>query len=201
LKTKPIKALERLIKDDKKDCFMAHIFKGDFSKLDNPVRREEFPPKELLLELGLKEGMRVIDFGAGIGYFSIPAAEIVGDKGKVIAIDIKDRMVEELKKKSARFKNLEIVKSNKMPKLSADIILAMMVLHEVPDAKAFLRNAYLKLNKGGKLIVLDWEKKETEKGPPVDHRISKEEAIGFLNAEYKEYDKSDELYLLEFRKE
>ena len=43
-----------------------------------------------LKEIGLKKGQIVLDFGCGDGYYTIPAAKIVGDKGKVYALD-KDR--------------------------------------------------------------------------------------------------------------
>jgi len=51
------------------------------NKLDNPKRRESLPPYDILKTLGLQEGDIFADIGCGIGYFSIPAADIVGSKG------------------------------------------------------------------------------------------------------------------------
>ena len=54
------------------------------------------PPEKVLLLTGLKEGDIFLDIGAGIGYFAIPAAEITGESGKVIAADISPEMLDEL---------------------------------------------------------------------------------------------------------
>ena len=52
-------------------------------KLDTPDRRRIMPPDETLVKLGLKENDIFIDIGCGIGYFTIPALDIVGSNGKV----------------------------------------------------------------------------------------------------------------------
>lgn len=65
-------------------------------KLDNPERRKLLPPEEVLLELGLKKGQNMADIGCGIGYFTIPAGEIVGREAKVYGVDILEEMLREL---------------------------------------------------------------------------------------------------------
>ena len=75
---------------------MTHKFDAkNRHKLDNPKRREMLPPEKTLIRLGLKQGDIVADIGCGIGYFTIPAANIVGDSGKVFAMDISPEMLEE----------------------------------------------------------------------------------------------------------
>ena len=76
---------------------MSHKFNpASMHKLDNSGRREMLPPEKVLLLTGLKEGDIFLDIGAGIGYFAIPAAEITGESGKVIAADISPEMLDEL---------------------------------------------------------------------------------------------------------
>ncbi|MDE1944457.1 MAG: methyltransferase domain-containing protein, partial [Patescibacteria group bacterium] len=54
-------------------------------------------PRENVLQLGLREGMKVGDFGAGSGHYSRAAAAIVGHEGKVYAIDVQEDILKHLK--------------------------------------------------------------------------------------------------------
>lgn len=69
-------------------------------KLDNPKRREMLPIEKVLAEIGLKEDDILADIGCGIGYFSIPAAQLIGSKGKVYALDVKYEMIEDVGKRA-----------------------------------------------------------------------------------------------------
>ena len=53
-----------------------HSHKGKVSYLDSAKRREELPPEKLLGLVPLKESANILDFGAGTGYFAIPAAKM-----------------------------------------------------------------------------------------------------------------------------
>ncbi|MGB9913382.1 MAG: class I SAM-dependent methyltransferase, partial [Candidatus Kapaibacteriota bacterium] len=81
--------------------------------LDTAERRKLLPPEEILLRSGLSEGTKIADVGCGTGYFSIPAAKIVGRSGKVFAIDISKEMLEELQNRlnPQEIHNLEILQS------------------------------------------------------------------------------------------
>jgi ubiquinone/menaquinone biosynthesis C-methylase UbiE len=56
-------------------------------------------PYKLLRAAGLEQGQKVLEVGCGPGYFTIPAAEIVGDKGIVYAVDVHPRAIERVKEK------------------------------------------------------------------------------------------------------
>ncbi len=58
--------------------------------------------------------------------------------------------------------------------------MAGFVLHEPVDHASFLREIARLLKPGGRLLVVDWEKKLTEKGPPVGHRLAHEDASAHL---------------------
>ena len=64
---------------------------------DNPILPLVRNPYKLLNAAGLKKGQRVVEVGCGPGFFTIPAAKIVGDKGHVYAVDIHPRAVERVK--------------------------------------------------------------------------------------------------------
>ena len=57
------------------------------------------PTRTVLNKIGLNEGARLADIGCGIGYFSIPAADVIGPQGIVFALDVSKEMIEELDKK------------------------------------------------------------------------------------------------------
>lgn len=70
------------------------------SKLDNEWRRQNLPPSKTLEWLGLKSSDAVADIGCGIGYFSIPAAEMLADRNKVFALDTSEEMLTEVEKRA-----------------------------------------------------------------------------------------------------
>ena len=66
---------------------------------DDSSRREWQDPEIILAAAGLQPGMIFIDIGCGQGFFTIPAAKIVGDHGRVYALDINHANTERLRKK------------------------------------------------------------------------------------------------------
>ena len=145
---------------------MAHKFNPEnISRLDNPERIKSLPPDRLLLKFGLKKGDIFADLGAGSGYFTFPAAKIVGESGYVYALDISEKMLETVKK---RFKespddysnNFQAIKVPEniisLPDCHVDFILASMVLHESMDLSATIGEIYRTLKTGGKLAVIEW---------------------------------------------
>jgi len=112
---------------------MGHLAAG---WLDRPERVKEEQPAKLLEALGLKPGEVVADLGAGSGYFTFPLAQRVGPKGKVLAVEIQQEMLDIIKQK---MKNRNITHINlvlgtitdpKLPKEGVDLILMVDVYHE-----------------------------------------------------------------------
>jgi len=181
---------------------MPHRFKGDFSRLESEERKKILPAKQILQEMKIQKGDTLIDFGCGIGYFSIPALDFVGQEGKVIAIDISKKMLRELTKRVGNRKNLKIIYGTSLNGLTANIILLSMVLHEIANPKKFLKTCFKTLKPNGRVIVIDWEKKETgNMGPPVEERLTKEEVIQLTEMYYREHPIHDWMYFLEFIKD
>jgi ubiquinone/menaquinone biosynthesis C-methylase UbiE len=179
---------------------MAHIFDGDFSRLESEKRKKILPAKETLETIGIRKGDTIIDYGAGIGYFAIPALDYVGENGKVIAVDISRDMINELGKRSEGLKNLSIVEGDRIPDEKADIILLVNVLHELNSPGEFLKECFAHLLPNGRVIVIDWQKKEMDMGPPADHRLSREEVITLAKRKPTEHKIHSFLYFLEFRR-
>jgi ubiquinone/menaquinone biosynthesis C-methylase UbiE len=180
---------------------MPHHFKGDFSHLESEERKKILPAERILQEMNIQQGDTVIDFGCGIGYFSIPALDFVGDEGIVIAVDVSIDMLQELGKRAGYRKNLKIVHADSLIGLTADIILLSMVLHKVNHPKEFLQTCFAALKPYGRVIVIDWQKKETGvMGPPVEERLTKEEVIQLTQVKYREHPVHEWMYFLEFMK-
>ncbi len=115
-------------------------------------------PYRELQAAGLTEGQQVLEVGCGPGFFTIPAAEIVGEGGHVAAIDINAYAVRHTKKKVAegRLKNVEVTladaSSTGLPDSSIDVAFLFGVVHAL-DLKTVLPELYRVLKPAGFLLV------------------------------------------------
>lgn len=108
----------------------------------------------------VKEGQYFLDFGCGTGDFSIPAARIVGSKGKVFALDCNPKQLEIVAKKAqkASVTNIDIILTERQAQLaseSIDIVWMCDVLHEIRTKREVLEEAHRLLKKQGTLIIYD----------------------------------------------
>jgi len=90
--------------------------------------------EDFLRKVGLKQGQTVLDFGCGPGHYTIPAAKVVGDKGKVYAFDKDRHALRELEEAAKQFGLNNIKPINKDTKIplgnnSIDIVLCYDVIH------------------------------------------------------------------------
>lgn len=177
---------------------MSHPFHGDPGHLDSPTRRKKLPALPLLQQIGIKPGDTILDFGAGIGYFSLPALDLVGPTGTVIAIDHSPQMLTELRRRAGPRPNLIITERSDLGSWTADIILLVAVLHELDDSTAFLTSCFAHLKPGGRVIVIDWHKKRTLDGPPMHERIAKDDLLQMTNRPHREFPLHKAFYFIEF---
>ncbi len=80
--------------------------------LDDPRRLSFQDPRAILSEAGVKPGEIVADIGCGTGFFTIPLAKRVGERGMVYALDTSPTMIKELKKRTRNLKQVRPVRSN-----------------------------------------------------------------------------------------
>ncbi|SIS98587.1 class I SAM-dependent methyltransferase [Salimicrobium salexigens] len=146
--------------------------KGKVSYLESPERRKEFSPDQLLNMVPVKESDSILDFGAGTGYFSIPAAKRI--KGNVYALDIDSNMLEIIKEKASEEKVANIVPVHgnmdalRLPVGSIDMIIASLVLHEIQPLEPLLQQMNSVLEKEGYLICLEIQPEgNAEKSPRI----------------------------------
>ena len=154
---------------------------GGFS-LDEATRRTWYEPEAILKGIGLSAGMVFIDVGSGGGFFTLLAAEVVGKKGIIFAVDTDSKAIERLKAEVARKSLINIktkvgiAEETVFCNACADIVFYSMVLHDFNDPLQVLQNAKKMLKLNGKLVDLDWKKKQMSFGPPEHIRFSEKKA-------------------------
>jgi len=131
-------------------------------------------PSEVLKQFKLKKGMVAADFGCGAGGWAIPLAKKL-EEGKIYAIDILEEPLSALRAKIKLEKifNIETIKSDveknsRLISESCDLVLMTNLLFECEDKKSVLEEGKRVLKKGGKILIVDWQKdnpltKEIEK--------------------------------------
>ena len=109
---------------------------------DNPLRKIIHDPIAILSPY-VQQGYTAIDIGPGMGYFTIPLAELVGPTGHVTAIDIQPKMLSALMARAQKKGLSDRIKTHLASPDSigfyekADFILAFWMAHEVPDHRRF----------------------------------------------------------------
>ena len=102
--------------------------------LDNPIRRWLNDPVKTLEAAEIRSGMDVLEVGCGSGYFTVPAAEMIGDEGCVHAFDVHSLAVEQTAERirSAGLRNVRLTKTDALdtglPCESYDMILLFGVI-------------------------------------------------------------------------
>lgn len=152
----------------------------NIQKLDNPERRRIMPPEETLLKFKIKDDGMLLDVGCGIGYFTIPAARLLKNN-KVIGIDIMPEVIEIAREKAQGINNIEFKTSEEYSFLvesnSIKYVLISNVIHEVEDKVKYFAEVKRVLKEDGYFLIIDWDKREMEMGPPLHERVSKDEMI------------------------
>ena len=111
-----------------------------------------------LMAIGLKEGQKVVDFGSGRGHYTLPAAKLVGEKGKVYAFDRDGDDLEKLKNtvSTMDINNIEIIEAETKVPLDdscIDVVLCYDVIHYLKDRTLIYDEAHRILKKGGILSL------------------------------------------------
>lgn len=176
-------------------------------RMENPIRVAELDPIGTLRRIGISENDMICDVGAGSGIFTIPAAQIT--KNKVYALEIDDEMLEVIgeKTKSLGLSNIERMKVSgdtfPIEDHTVDFALMVTVFHEIENKPVFLSETKRMLKNDGKIMVIEFHKRETPMGPPTEHRIEESEVkkyfgeFGFSVAE--NFDLGDNFYCFIFQ--
>lgn len=138
-------------------------------------------PDEFWQLVGLRADQTVVHLGCGAGFYLIPAAKLVGPKGRVIGIDVREDMLQEAESRAAREQvadsvetirtNLEDHPQDRVPAAVADWTLVANILYQANPQK-ILAEARRVTKPAGTVIVVEWQTAATPLGPPAQQRLS-----------------------------
>lgn len=127
---------------------------------DNPLRRLIHKPENILGPY-VKEGMTVLDMGCGMGYFSIAMARMMGEAGRVLAVDLQQKMLDILRKRAERAGVSKRIETRLCSPESigideeVDFTLAFWMVHEVRNARMFFKQVRSVLRPGGRILAAE----------------------------------------------
>lgn len=143
-------------------------------------------PAEFWRELGLRADQTVVHLGCGPGFYLIPAAIIVGKKGRAIGIDILTHMLAETEARARRAGVADWVQTKRadlegsmgsgLEAGMAHWVLVANILHQAKPA-AILAEAVRLVRTDGAVAIVEWDTAATPFGPPVEARVSSVDAI------------------------
>jgi predicted methyltransferase len=148
----------------------------DLGLLEGPDRDAWQQPQEVMDALGIADGARVADLGAGGGWFTVRLARRVGPNGQVFAEDIQPQMIESIARRVSREGLANVVTvlgTPGDPKLPSDLdaVLIVGTYPEMTDPVTLLRNVGKSLRPNGRVGVIDFRLEGGGPGPPTDERV------------------------------
>jgi len=133
-----------------------------WASLLESFRRRRAPPEARLAEIGLAKGMKVADIGAGYGYFALPAAEMVGEEGRVYAVEPNPKRADEISRRveESGVKNVEVIVAGAedlagIPSGEVDAAISMSSFHHFADPPTALLELRRIVKPGGRVYVRD----------------------------------------------
>ena len=156
----------------------------DLGILESPDRDEWQQPDRIMDALGIADGSRVGDLGAGGGWFTIRLALRVGPNGRVYAEDIQRPMIESIGRRVADQGLTDRVETRlgteDDPHLPADLdaVLIVDTYPQFSNPVAVLRHVHDALAPNGRLGIVDFRKDGAGgPGPPLDERLNPTEVV------------------------
>lgn len=128
--------------------------------IDNRLRRWIHDPVRILGP-HLRHGMSVLDFGCGMGIFSLAAARLVGERGQVVAVDLQPQMLAAVRRRARKAGVAEVVRTHQCPADSlqysdpCDFALAFYSVHETPNPRRLFGELRVCLRDAGRLLIVE----------------------------------------------
>jgi ubiquinone/menaquinone biosynthesis C-methylase UbiE len=174
-------------------------------------RQREEDCETMLAALNVQPGHTVCDMGCGNGFYTLPLAKLVGERGKVVAVDIQREMLLLLKDRAAaeNVSNIELVHGTVVdPQLkpnSVDLVLMVDVYHEFSHPEQMLRAIRASLKTGGRVALVEFRTEDRRVPIKKLHKMSKQQILkefepnGFQLVE--EFDKLPWQHLMFFERD
>ncbi|HZQ98167.1 MAG TPA: class I SAM-dependent methyltransferase [Chloroflexota bacterium] len=150
-------------------------------------RARQTRPRRLLRAAGAQPGVDVVDYGAGPGFFALPAAQIVGPTGRVKAVEVEPRMHDEIRRRAreAGLRNVEPITPEaaaRLPDGWAGLVIAALFLHDFPPERRdeLLPELRRLCAPDGRLLVVEWVAPGGLAGPSTPNRFAVGDLAGLL---------------------
>lgn len=146
-------------------------------------RQREEDCQKMLENLGIKPGMTICDMGCGNGFYSLKMAEMVGENGKILAVDIQSEMLRLLKARAEEegIENIELILGDidnpKLPEGKVDLILCVDVYHEFSHPVEMLASMRQSLKPDGKIVLLEFRMEDPNVPIKLLHKMSKKQML------------------------
>ena len=157
--------------------------------LASPVRKLLQNPEKIFVP-HVKEGMKVLDIGCAMGFFSLPLARMVGQAGKVICVDVQNKMIESLKRRSNKAGLSDRIETRVCDhnslglddlKEEIDFAFASAVVPEVPDVPDLFSEIYDALKPAGRFLVIEPRGHVSEKDFETTVSAAKQNGFKVIN--------------------
>jgi len=132
------------------------FFNSVASKWDSMVKHDEGKIRNILDMLHIKEGQKVLDVGTGTGVMVPFLHSLVGNAGKIVAVDISEKMIE-IARGKFEFDNVDFIVGDvleiKLPENEYDLIMCYSMFPHFDNQKNAVNKLSRHLKKGGKLAI------------------------------------------------
>ena len=138
---------------------MGHLGAG---WLERPSREREERTDLLLSSLELQPGDVAADIGAGTGYFALPMARLVGEEGRVLAVDIQPEMLAIIEQRMVAEEvfNIEMILATqsdpRLPAGEVDLVLMVDAYHEFSHPREVMENVVRSLSERGRVVLVEY---------------------------------------------
>ena len=156
----------------------------------SPLRKLLQNPEKILSPY-IDNGMKVLDIGCAMGFFSLPLAQMVGSGGKVTCVDLQQKMIESLEKRAKKAGLSNRIETRICSESSLaldgleeeiDFALAFYVAHDVRDICSFFSQVHKTIKLGGRFLVVEPKRHVSQKDFEVT--VSSAEKTGFRIIEH-----------------
>ena len=191
---------------DKIDRPASEPYTGSLSQFEDPKRDENLQPNRIMDVLGIKDGSRVADIGAGSGWFTVRAARRVGNNGAVYAVEINSDYLKHIEERAKRenLPNIHTILGKEddplLPANSVDAVLLLKTYHEVAQPIRLLRRTREAMRAGALLGIIDRNGEAGSHGIDKATLIEEVSRAGFVLVGEHDFVKPDNVdYFLVFR--
>ena len=150
---------------------------------DNPKRDGWQRPAAVVEALELSPGMTVCDLGAGTGYFSRYLSSAVGPEGAVLAVETEPNLVGFLRERAEREGTANVTPvlasfdNPRLPRAACDVLLVVNTFHHLDDRSSYIGALADVLSPGGRLAIIEWQKRPLPVGPDMDHKLARTQVL------------------------